>query len=166
MMSDQPRISFEEDIDPDEIETNQGLKLSKKKSFLSNKKPSAQEALNNRAQDINSKRQQRLTRAWELGNEFKELLADKTVSSQMSEMKKSREREVINKLIEFAIEVNTDEDEHEGMGSVTLLTLALKILLQIRDKYNELDYKYHQLEKYASKLEVKLNSVSSHDSKE
>lgn len=167
MNNNEPRVSFENE-GADQVEATKTLKLDPKKSLFS-KKAAVKNTFEERAQEVHSRMQGYLSEAFELGVQFKEFLEDKTVPSQMGALRRSREKEVIGKLVAFAIRVNNDQDENEGMGSVSILTLLLKTSLAMRDRYNELDYKYHELESYCTRLEAKLNKLSSqpgsHESK-
>ena len=160
-MMNEPRMP--QDFSEEDLEPTKKLKLDPNKSFLSKQKPVNKENFDNLAHEVQEKRRQLLSEAFELGKQFKEIMMDKTVPSQISELKRSKDAEVISKLINFAVKVNTDQYEDEGMGSITLLTLLMKIMLQQRDRFNELDYKHHQLENYASRLEAKINSLSSQE---
>lgn len=156
------KLPFQEE--PEEFEPTKGVKLQRKKSFVGRQgiqNHERQTSLEGVAQEIVAKRQEKLSKAFDLGKRYKDMISDKTVPSQASELKKSQEAEVISEFVKFAIEANNDEDEMEGMGSVTAITLLFKVLLMMRDQHNILDHKYHQLEKYTERLEAKLNRLSS-----
>ena len=159
----QPEPRFMESrIPEDELEKEQTKKvnLDPKKSRFT-KKTKTKEEFEQRAAETNDRLQGNLAEAFDLGKQYRELLEDKTITNNKSFLVESKEKEVISKLINYAVKVNTDRDEYEGMGSVALITLLLKCVIKMRDRYNDIEYKYHMLEKNAVKLEEKINRLSS-----
>ncbi len=161
MQDNQPRL-MESRIPEDELdkEHTKKVKLDPKKSRFSKKKNNKEE-FEQRAKETNQKLQGHLVEAFELGKQYKELLEDKTISDNKTFLTENREKEIISKLINYAVKVNTDQNELEGMGSVALLTLLLKCVIRMRDRYNDIEYKYHILERNHIKLEEKFNKLSS-----
>ncbi len=70
------------------------------------------------------------------------------------------EMEVIGGLVELGINMNTDENETEGMGSVGLITLLFRCALIQRDKINASDYKLSLLATTVKSLEKKIEELS------
>lgn len=136
------------------------VKLDASKSMFA-KKAKTQESFQQRAVETSDKLQNHLAEAFDLGKQYRDLLEDKTIPENKKFLDESREKEIIGQLISYAIKVNIDEDEHEGMGSVALLTLMMKCVLKMRDRYNDIEYKYHMLEKNHIRLEEKFNRLSS-----
>lgn len=139
---------------------NSGVKLSSKKSRLFgkiNEKKNFEQMVNN----ANEQHQNYLSEAFELGKQYKELISDKIITDNKGYLVENREQEVIGKLIDYAVRVNNDKIEQKCMGSVTLLTLALKCIIKLRDRYNDIEYKYHILERNHIRLEEKFNRISS-----
>jgi hypothetical protein len=62
------------------------------------------------------------------------------------------ESSIVKNLLEFAIEANKDEREVEGQGSIYLITLLLKALLEQKDKINHLEHKVQLLTDSKSKI--------------
>ena len=157
----EPRY-FESQLTEEELKAEQTktVKLDRSKSRFAQqteKKQSFQQI----AQEISDKGQSYLNEAFELGQEYKTILIDKTLSINKKFTHKNRENEVISKLMDFARKLNNDRNQPEGDGSVTLIVLLLKNLLFFRDKYNDIEYKYSMLEKNHIKLEEKFNRLSS-----
>ena len=95
----------------------------------------------------------RKQRAMELAKQFWNMIQDKTLVAQKGPLQQSVEKEVLNNLVQYVIEVNNDPDEqNDGMGSTALEALLCKALLHQRDMINDLQYKLNQLEKKISKL--------------
>lgn len=127
-----------------------GLKLTNKKSRV--RQAREDEDLVGRASEIQEKFQARKQNAYALAAQFVEFLNDKTLPDNKGVIGKDLEKELIGKLVQFAIDTNNDPNEqYDGMGSVGIITLLLRALLIQRDKLNRLDYKL-------SKLEQKLSS--------
>ena len=56
------------------------------------------------------------------------------------------EREIRQELIQLALDLNNDEfEEGNGKGSVVVLSAITKVLLQYRDRINQLEFEIHQL---------------------
>lgn len=163
---EEPRY-FESRLSVDELEQEQTKKvnLDRSKSRFSKRKEKPQ-LFEEKAAKINESNQNYLFEAFELGKEYKEILFNKTISANKTFIEESREQEVLGKIIDFARRANHDESEIEGSGSVTIIVLLLKCLLQLGDKYNDVEYKYHILEKNHVKLEKKFNLLSSEKSKD
>lgn len=148
---DKNRIAFQAEAPEEEGPSLKGLKIGNNKSSV-NKRTQSKEEFEQRAQEAVGNIQDRNKYAMELAQKFLGLVKDKTLFKNKSPLALDVERELTNKLITFAIEVNNDEAElNNDMGSVALLTLLLKITLLQRDQINELSYKLSQLETNGAK---------------
>lgn len=136
----------DEDQKPSPSKPRVGLKLNNANSMFAKdeKKPSKVESEKSAREAVN-RSQQYKERAAELVNQFVKILNDKTLENNKNIFSKDLEGEVINKFIQLAIDINLDEDEDDGMGSVGLINLLLKCLLMQRDKINNLDFVINQL---------------------
>ena len=160
-MKAEPRF-LESNMSEEDLANEQTKRIGldpKKSRFV--KQHQHKEEFEQLVQKTNERTQNYLTEAFELGKQYKELLEDKTISDNKNFLVESKEKEIVGKLIMYAIKVNADQTEQEGMGSVAVLTLLLKCLLHIRDNYNDVVYKCHVLEKNYIKLEEKFNNLSS-----
>lgn len=87
-------------------------------------------------------------RAADLAIKFKKLQDDKTLPSNRSIFANDMEREVLTGMISLAVEINNDpNEENEGMGSLSWITLLFRTSLAQRDRINKLEYALMQLEK-------------------
>ncbi len=139
----------EDDDSLQQVKKNVGLKnVSTQKSIFDNvpKKPSAEE-FSKKVDKIQDASNSYKIRGMELSSEFLRVLNDKTLKQNKSIFAKDLEKEVINKLLQLSIEINNDASEQEGMGSLAVITLLLKVVLLQRDKINELDYTVSDLNK-------------------
>jgi hypothetical protein len=105
-------------------------------------------AFEKRAEEAHDRILDRNYQMLELGKRFVEIMRDRTLDTNKGPIQKSLEKETLDKLIQFAIELNNDELEvRDGMGAVGLLTLLFRTNLLMRDKCNSLEYRVEQLEK-------------------
>jgi hypothetical protein len=143
---------------------NKGLKIPAGKSFLDNKpkKPSKEEFERESAL-ANEKLNSHGIKAVDLSKSYLKLLDDKTLVANKSPLVLDIEKETMANLGQLAIDMNTDENEIEGIGSVGLCTLLLRCLFLQRDKINSLDYKISTLDQkvseLTSELENKINTL-------
>lgn len=133
-----------EDDDDIEIPNKKGVKqLSSQKSMFENKKNNAAptpQQFEERVQQITKKNNEYKSRAGELAIQYKKIVLDKTLPQNKNVFAEEVEREILTKMINLAIEINNDEDEQEGMGSLGWITLLMKHQFTVRDKINDLEY--------------------------
>lgn len=120
---------------------------TQKSMFEGVSKKSQQEALNKKAQEINERGASYKTRMAELVMQFNKMMADKTLKENKNIFSQEMERESLSKLIQLASEINADVVEQEGMGSLSLITVLLKMCLAQRDRSNNLEYNISLLQK-------------------
>lgn len=149
------RLSLESNEEDAKLQQNRrgGLKLNSSKSqFI--KEIVRQEVFDQQATQAFDQMQERKQQAVELVQQFWSFIKDETLVREKGPIRKNLEKEIVNKLLNFASEMNNDPNESEGAGSVAVITLLLKTVLYLRDSNNE--NRYH-----LSKLEQKLNLLSS-----
>lgn len=131
-----------------------GLKLNNANSMFANnpKKPSKQE-FEQKIQESKERNQDYKERAMALAISFRKILDDKTVPQNKNDFNTEIEREILTNLTNLALDMNTDEQEDEGMGSLGLIALLFRCMLIQRDKINILDYAVNQLESKIKKIE-------------
>lgn len=157
-MSDaqEPKFNLES---PGEIKpANKTVKLDNNKSKFS-KQAEQKQNFEKRAEEVHNKIVGRQDEIYSLGSKFLEIVSDKTLLVNKGPLQRSLEKETLNKLINFAINLNNDDDEPMAcMGSISLLTLMFRISLLTRDKYNAAEDKIEKLEGRVSQLEEQLKS--------
>lgn len=157
-MSNGPRLSFESDeIEP----ATKNVKLDSKKSRFA-KQAETKQIFEKKVTEVHEKMVGRQQLIFELGKQFLDLLKDKTLTENKGPMHQSLEKEVLGKLTQFAIEVNNDENEGEGMGSISMIVLLFKSMMIMRDNCNRAEYKIEQLEKQLKSLKSSGSPVQ-HD---
>lgn len=149
------RISLESDEEDAKIQKERrgGLKIDSSKSIFS-KETVKKEVFEEKANQVFEQIQNRKEKAVELVQQFWDFVKDETLPSEKGPIRKSLEKEIVSKLLNFASEMNNDPNEPEGAGSVAVITLLLKAVLFLRDSHNELKYRL-------TKLEQKMNKSSS-----
>ncbi len=127
--------------------------VSSQKSVFDNvsKKPS-REDFEKKVKGIDEKNMKYKIEAAELASQFNKSLFDKTLKSNKSVFSTEIERDLLGKMIQLAIDINSDADEQEGMGSLSWISLLLNNSLKQRDRINDLEYQIFQLDKKIKEL--------------
>lgn len=130
-----------------------GVKL-KNKVPIENPKQQAQEDFEKRADAFVEKQQGRNSLAIDLARQFLEQVHSKVLTVNKTNINTEIETEIKNKLISLLIEINNDENEQQdGMGSATIISLILKSVFIQRDIINDLSYEVSELKKELSSLD-------------
>lgn len=142
--------------DEKSIPQKKGVKLSNKNSTIpqpQNNRESFEEAATKAFSTYEDYKQ----RTWDLSLKFKSFIEDKSLPSNKSILSKDLEKEVLDNLVKLASEMNADENQPEGIGSIAMGMLMMKMMLLQRDTINSLSHKLEKLEKTLStqKPEVK-----------
>lgn len=133
---------------------NKGLKLTNKRSSVA-KQEAEKAEFEGLADEFMAQKQDRNKRALELSRQFLTALKDKVLPDNKGPLAKSFEKDICDNLILLALEINEDESEREGMGSIAVINLMIKALFIQRDVINALDYKVAELQKDLSRAERK-----------
>lgn len=139
------------DEEPDETipsKKKELKKVSTQKSIFESMPPRpSHEDFEKRVSNIQEKSTGYKAKAADLSSQFIKILSDKTLKQNKSIFAAEVEREVLSKMINLAVEINGDIHEQDGMGSLSWITLLLKICLAQRDRLNQLEYAVSVLEK-------------------
>lgn len=144
--TDDARISFGDEAEVVQ-ENVRGIKLDQSKSKFAQKEKV--ERFEERANEVHDALEDRRARAIRIAKQFWECMNSKTLSENKGPIQKNTEKELIGNLQMLATEMNGDEHEPEGAGSVALFTLLVKTCILLRDRLNSAEYKLEQLEKKA-----------------
>jgi hypothetical protein len=125
-----------------------GVKINNDTSTVPKPPPDTSAAFQERANKVHGKFAEYRDRGWELAAHFKGLVEDTILPVNKTIIAKDIEQETINKLIILATEMNEDNDQQQGIGSVVLSTLLMKMVLLQRDKINTLLYRIDNVEKH------------------
>lgn len=128
-----------------------GLKINNNKSSIEAPSTEIADNFKQKAAETFNKIESYKQRMWELSGRFKSILEDKTLPENKTILSKNLDKEILEKLITLASEMNTDQTQPEGFGSATIEMLLMKMLLLQNDKINTLSYQLSQLEKQVKK---------------
>jgi hypothetical protein len=119
------------------------------KSMFDNAKPrqNTAEQFQQKVQDVQERQSGYKKRAAELFLQFNKTMADKTLAQNRNLFNQETEKELLQNMVQLAIEINNDISENDGMGSLTWITCLFKTCLAQRDRINELDYEHALLKK-------------------
>lgn len=149
-------MPFDEEEDLEEKSNIKlGLKnISSQKSIFDTipKKPTKDD-LDKKVSSIQKNNSSYKVKAADLAMQFNKAINDKTLKENKSIFVKEMEKELLTNMAQLAIDVNNDQYEQEGMGSLSWIILLLKNSLSQRDKINQLEFLISQLEK-------KINLIS------
>lgn len=143
----------EEIITP--VKSKVGIKISNKQSMFANtpKKPSV-ENFEKQAITANNKSVDYAQHAAKLTASYMKMMADKTVTENKTIFEVDIEKEIISNLVKLGIEINVDELQEEGMGSIGLVSLLFQTVISQRDKINYIEYAINLLNKKLIALEL------------
>lgn len=118
------------------------------KSMFDNKpRPPTQEEFRQQVQESQDKLSGYKKRAAELVVQFNKVITDRTLPQNKNVFNNETEKEMLQNMIQLAVEINNDQNEQEGMGSLAWITLLFNTLLRQRDRINELEYTTSVLQK-------------------
>jgi hypothetical protein len=82
---------------------------------------------------------------------FMKMFENKILHRNKTSIALDVEREIRQELVQLVIELDNDETKDEyGTGSVIAITILSKIVLNLRDRINDLEYENVQLKKHLS----------------
>jgi hypothetical protein len=131
-----------------------GLKLDNTASSIPQPQANQAAVFEKNANDAFNKQESYKSRMLDLSTKFKAMIEDKVLVENKSIISKDLESEVVDKLIIVASEMNTDDNQPEGLGAVALSTLLMKMVILQRNTINSILYKIDRLEKSCKKLEA------------
>ena len=154
-------MSFDEDDEPGPVKPKTGVKLSNKNSMFAKtvKKPSAED-FQNLSRDSNARTLAYAERAKDLSTKFVKMMNDKTLSKN-KEITASLDKEVITALLQLANEINNDDAQEEGVGSIGVISILFKTVVDHRDKINNLEFSIEKLKEEINKLKEEINKLKS-----
>lgn len=134
---------------PDKYEPKIGLKKQpgQKSMFDGRVRPPTQQEFQEKVQQIEDRKASYKQRAADLFMAFSKSMSDKTLPVNRSPLNRDAEREMLQDMVQLAIDINTDPNEQEGMGSLTWITCLFKTAMAQRDRINELEYTIAALNK-------------------
>jgi hypothetical protein len=140
--------AFDEE-EPKEYKPRVGLKQQpgQKSMFEAKPRPPTQEEFRQQVESVEEVKSGYKKRAADLFVKFDRAMKDKTLAQNRNILNAETEKEMLQMMIQLAIDINNDPNEQEGMGSLTWITLLFKQCLAQRDRMNELEYVISLLQK-------------------
>jgi hypothetical protein len=135
--------------DPKDLNNRLGLKPIKGQPsmFDGKPKPPSQQEFQKDVQETQDKMSGYKRRAAELFMQFTKAINDKTLPQNRNVLNTETEKELLQNFMQLAMDINSDPNEQENMGSLTLITCLFKTCLSQRDRLNELEYSFQNLMK-------------------
>jgi hypothetical protein len=145
-----PRVPFAE---PEDREAKIGLKkVSGQKSMFDGKpRPPSQQEFQDKIHQVEDRKAGYKQKAADLFLQFVKSISDRTLPQNRNALSRDAETEMLQQMVQLAIDINNDPNEPEGMGSMTWITCLFKVCLAQRDRINELEFRVAEFQK-------KLNS--------
>jgi hypothetical protein len=144
----------EEDTELPSIQSGKvGLKKvsSQKSIFESMPQKPTQEDLDSKVKKMQERASRHKIKAADLASQFNKMMNEKTLPQNKNPFQKEMERDLLGQMIQLSIDINSDPNEqYDGMGTLSWVTLLLKTCFSQRDKINQLEYNVTQLEKKVS----------------
>jgi hypothetical protein len=85
--------------------------------------------------------------ARELSDRFMAMMKDKTLPDNKGLIGRDLEIETILNISKFALALNSDEMQPEGIGAIGVCQILMNAVLNLRDQVNELSYEIYNLKK-------------------
>lgn len=147
-------MPFDEEDDDQELAPKVGLKnvSSQKSIFDAIPKKPTQNDLTQKVNQVQERASVYKMRAADLSSKFIQIMNDKTLKQNKNIFAKEIERELLTQMAQLAIDINNDQNEKEGMGSLSWIVLLFKTCLNQRDKINQLEFNFSQLDKKLDSL--------------
>ena len=147
-------IAFENDP---EIKKTRELKVGGKRSMFqapAEEKREAEErtaAFNNRAEQFMQNRQSKQDTGIVLAKRFFGAMRDKSLNKNKGVISQDAERELREDLQKLILDLNNDpEEKFDGMGSLSSIMMVMRVLFEMRDRVNELEYEVALLKREES----------------
>lgn len=130
------------------MSVKKGVKLNNENSSVAVPQGAAiSEAFQKNADEAMERLQDYKKRSWDNGIKFKSLMESKVLPENKTTILKDLENETLQDLAKLASDINSDIDQPDGMGSVALCQLMMKMLLLQKDNANILQFRIEELEK-------------------
>ena len=141
-------MPFDEEDDIEDAGKKTLKNVSSQKSIFDSKpKKQSADDFAKAAKQVHSKSMGYKQSAADLANQFNKLISSKTLKANRTIFENDIENELLSKMMQLAIDINSDPSESEGIGTLSWIALLLKISLYQRDKINNLEFQLSQLDK-------------------
>jgi hypothetical protein len=149
----------EEEVKPSLQSQRIGLKkVTGPSIFDSMPKKPGPEDLKQQVEQFQEKVSSFKVKASKLASDFYKTMGDKTLPQNKNTFQKEIEFELLRDMVKLAQEVNADDKEREGEGSLAWITVLLRTCFGQRDRINLLEYQLSIFEKKLSELDNQKKS--------
>lgn len=152
------RGAFQDAGQPDP-QMRSNLKITNEASSVQTPGPSRKQTFDKVATEAHERSEEYKKRAYELGKEFVRILEDRVLPENKGPTAKSYESQKLNELLMLGVEMNLDERQDEGMGSIGIITLLVKGLILQRDRINFLSYRVEKTEQILKQIQKDIQPV-------
>lgn len=90
--------------------------------------------------------------ALQLATIFISVIKDKKLDSAKDPVTRDKEKQSVIDLIDFARLINSDEHQEDNIGTMSLLSTMMRLMIYQRDRLNELEYELHKMSREVSAL--------------
>ena len=140
-----------------EVVATRGVKIRTKASIQKEQEDKEREEYSARfavnADKTMQYHQEKDARAIEVVSKYINMISDKSLVRNRGSIANDIEREIRQKIIQLALDMNNDENEEDnGKGSIVVLTAVTKVLFMYRDRLNDLEFEVQQLKREVNKL--------------
>ena len=169
MNTDPERVNynaFQDDVEEVKVKENQGLKLSSERSRFSKQDPKgpSEEEFKKEVREYKQRDMDVKLRIADLTNKYKGILMDRTVDDNKSPIQKDLEASVVSELVQVGLQLDNDQDQPEGVGSIGLCNLLLQVNLLQRNTINKISYDVAVLTQMVTDLTKLVDTVAENGS--
>lgn len=136
---------------------SKGLKITNEKSTVAAPVHHDTAAFQQAASEAADRLTEYKKRSWDLGIKFKGLMESSVLPENKTTLLKDLEVETLGQLSQLANDINNDDTQPEGTGSVALSQLIMKMLLLQKDICSKQRFQIEKLEKTVSGLDKKID---------
>src|SRR5258708_5452666 len=132
---------------PDEYAAKGAVKSQGQSMFDNKRRKPTQQEFQQQVHQVQEVKTGYSKRAAELFVQFQKAISDKTLPQNKNVFNIESDKELLQNMIQLAVEINNDQNERESEGSLTWIVLLLKTCFTRRDKMNELEFAMASLKK-------------------
>ncbi len=148
------KVPFQEHEKIEKKTSNVKLDASKSRfASKANDKQTSSGNLHDQVSEFKEHEKQVAQEIMSLSRTYMGFIKNKTVRENKSPIEDDLEKETVQKLIQISMELNNDDTQPEGIGSLGLINLLFRSVLAQRDIINNLEYRYELLNRKLSREE-------------
>lgn len=152
------KLPFEEEV---EENSKSGVKLDNSKSRFAKKDGSvhSEKEFNEAIGQHNDRLSKTREKIATLSTSFMNFVKDTTLPENKSPIQVDLEKSTARELIDLAMQLNSDEQQPEGIGSCGMLMLLMRVVLTQRDTINKLSYELKEFKNQHKEQHKKIIEI-------